>query len=591
MHCEEFRKLGNDYHNKGSFYLFMADESKGGDPHSKLQGCSDILSLGVLEQRESETSWLGLNVLTMLTAAAAYTRSAARMVNSLWRITDHRESERGRRAHFLNMERQNVLQGLAGYSGAAAPCLSRDLCILNAELEEARRRKVSASFGINASWTHWQHHDYREGNELMLSTSDDKCWMVHFAICEHDAYHDPVMVALVRHAPRHFLCIGGSYGHGGTFIYFDDEAGTLSHRPAVPYEKGHRPKKLGLPLNANGAIHGLIVIDGAAMETALGRAAATTPTEFKRLFLDNLALSERPGSQHFIKPTDKECSFDVLKAIARAGAVGARSYDAAMSVTEEIRDPIFGRACDITWDMVQSTLQTKSEATKRREPLGEPLAKQARIAKPRKEQTEKSRNERAKKPSPYIVFTKAKREEIKGRNPSADFFEIGRLLGAAWRALPQTEKDAYKQTAAPESTAEDAAVSEHDGTDPHLNVAMALDFDDAVADDAEAGTDSDDSEPESGAEEEEEDPTNAKCIVKSAGCRCLSRLAIPGSLWKACAGCEAMGENGALHHAKCYGLEDLDPAQLVQFDFLCDSCLAQRADSAARRNLFGSSEA
>jgi hypothetical protein len=45
--------------------------------------------------------------------------------------------------------------------------------------------------------------------------------------------------------------------------------------------------------------------------------------------------------------------------------------------------------------------------------------------------------------SSYMCFFKENREDIKTKNPEAEFGEIGKLIGAAWQALSEAEKAVY----------------------------------------------------------------------------------------------------------------------------------------------------
>lgn len=47
--------------------------------------------------------------------------------------------------------------------------------------------------------------------------------------------------------------------------------------------------------------------------------------------------------------------------------------------------------------------------------------------------------------SSYMFFFKENRERIKSENPDAEFGEIGKLIGAEWKALEQTEKAVYEK--------------------------------------------------------------------------------------------------------------------------------------------------
>ena len=45
--------------------------------------------------------------------------------------------------------------------------------------------------------------------------------------------------------------------------------------------------------------------------------------------------------------------------------------------------------------------------------------------------------------SPFIAFCKAKRDDIKDANPTAELGDMGRLLSAAWKDLSENEKALY----------------------------------------------------------------------------------------------------------------------------------------------------
>jgi hypothetical protein len=47
--------------------------------------------------------------------------------------------------------------------------------------------------------------------------------------------------------------------------------------------------------------------------------------------------------------------------------------------------------------------------------------------------------------SSYMCYFKENRERIKSENPDAEFGEIGKLIGAAWKALDEDEKAVYEQ--------------------------------------------------------------------------------------------------------------------------------------------------
>jgi hypothetical protein len=45
--------------------------------------------------------------------------------------------------------------------------------------------------------------------------------------------------------------------------------------------------------------------------------------------------------------------------------------------------------------------------------------------------------------SPYIAFCRAKREEVKIANPTANFGDAARILSAIWKDMSESEKAAY----------------------------------------------------------------------------------------------------------------------------------------------------
>lgn len=45
--------------------------------------------------------------------------------------------------------------------------------------------------------------------------------------------------------------------------------------------------------------------------------------------------------------------------------------------------------------------------------------------------------------SPFIAFCKAKRDDIKAANPTAELGDMGGLLSAAWKELSESEKAVY----------------------------------------------------------------------------------------------------------------------------------------------------
>jgi len=68
--------------------------------------------------------------------------------------------------------------------------------------------------------------------------------------------------------------------------------------------------------------------------------------------------------------------------------------------------------------------------------------------KPAKKKRKKDPNAPKKHASAYFHFSKKTRPKIKEDNPTASFGEIGKLLGAAWKALPAEDKKPYEASAA-----------------------------------------------------------------------------------------------------------------------------------------------
>jgi hypothetical protein len=67
--------------------------------------------------------------------------------------------------------------------------------------------------------------------------------------------------------------------------------------------------------------------------------------------------------------------------------------------------------------------------------------KSTKAAKPKKEKKEGEKRQA----SPFIVFCSEKRPEVKAKNPSATFGELGKILGAQWKALSDAQKASYKR--------------------------------------------------------------------------------------------------------------------------------------------------
>ncbi|KAJ3032528.1 Non-histone chromosomal protein 6 [Rhizophlyctis rosea] len=65
----------------------------------------------------------------------------------------------------------------------------------------------------------------------------------------------------------------------------------------------------------------------------------------------------------------------------------------------------------------------------------------------RKKKAKKDPNAPKKPLSAFIIFSNENRNRIKEENPSAEFRDIGRLLGNAWKEITETEKEKYNKKA------------------------------------------------------------------------------------------------------------------------------------------------
>ena len=65
----------------------------------------------------------------------------------------------------------------------------------------------------------------------------------------------------------------------------------------------------------------------------------------------------------------------------------------------------------------------------------------------------------------YMYYVAAKRPEIKDANPEASFGELGKLVGAAWKALSEEDKKEYNEKAAEESL---GSAGTEESVSPHL---------------------------------------------------------------------------------------------------------------------------
>ncbi|KAJ3486411.1 hypothetical protein NLI96_g4272 [Meripilus lineatus] len=64
--------------------------------------------------------------------------------------------------------------------------------------------------------------------------------------------------------------------------------------------------------------------------------------------------------------------------------------------------------------------------------------------------------------SAYMFFSQDWRERIKNENPDAGFGEIGKLLGAKWKELDESEKKPYIEQAARDKARAEKEKNEYD---------------------------------------------------------------------------------------------------------------------------------
>jgi len=92
-----------------------------------------------------------------------------------------------------------------------------------------------------------------------------------------------------------------------------------------------------------------------------------------------------------------------------------------------------------------------------------------KAAKPKARKAEKSDGGRkAKDPnapkralSAYMFFSQDWRERIKTENPDASFGEIGKLLGAKWKEMDDSEKKPYMEQAAKDKIRAEKEMAEY----------------------------------------------------------------------------------------------------------------------------------
>lgn len=66
-----------------------------------------------------------------------------------------------------------------------------------------------------------------------------------------------------------------------------------------------------------------------------------------------------------------------------------------------------------------------------------------REAAPAKKGSKKDKDAPKRPLSAYMFFSRDQRERTKAENPTASFGEIGRILGATWKEMSESQKKPY----------------------------------------------------------------------------------------------------------------------------------------------------
>ncbi|EPS94592.1 hypothetical protein FOMPIDRAFT_1026139 [Fomitopsis schrenkii] len=83
-------------------------------------------------------------------------------------------------------------------------------------------------------------------------------------------------------------------------------------------------------------------------------------------------------------------------------------------------------------------------------------------AKAPKGKAKKDKNAPKRPLSAYMFFSSDWRERVKAENPDASFGEIGKLLGAKWKELDESEKKPYVEQAAKDKSRHEKEVADYD---------------------------------------------------------------------------------------------------------------------------------
>lgn len=71
------------------------------------------------------------------------------------------------------------------------------------------------------------------------------------------------------------------------------------------------------------------------------------------------------------------------------------------------------------------------------------MAPKTKEAAPAKKGTKKDKDAPKRPLSAYMFFSRDQRERTKAENPQASFGEIGRILGATWKEMSESQKKPY----------------------------------------------------------------------------------------------------------------------------------------------------
>ncbi|RKO91343.1 high mobility group box domain-containing protein, partial [Blyttiomyces helicus] len=78
-----------------------------------------------------------------------------------------------------------------------------------------------------------------------------------------------------------------------------------------------------------------------------------------------------------------------------------------------------------------------------------------------KVKAKKDPNAPKKPPTSYLLFSIETRPQLKNDNPEASFGALGKMLGDAWKVLPDNEKETYKVRAEAEKTRYDQEMANY----------------------------------------------------------------------------------------------------------------------------------